>query len=437
MAPVLPSSPEDPGAAYSYGPLLSPGRARTKEVTFDAKAVSHGEGDGSQVQEEGSMSHSGSKPALADPHGSDQHINRAAAARVHKVVSFKRRSSTQPGTANGSALAFLAGSGVSRDSQARTSADESTPAARGGEFAPSAQGSASGPSSIAFPRDVIPGNQQERSPTDTQSVCISSSPGSQLSRKLGSRFAVAFLAPFKELGGGELNFDWAYKEATTGVRERTLSGDGSTYKAPATGGSRRLSSRLSDAAMKVPAGLYYFPLRFKEKDAEKEYVAVTNYQLSLRLSIFLLLQHFFLLPLQFVLFFSDPLSRLGTLASDWFFKPLIHAFIGISVFGLLLALALLYPRIIPFNGGYLSRRFAGQLACVYSFVRLFSFNTEISLLYVYAFASNLLLLDLIGPILSKWTLHLHVVITAGFASPFIVGYADGHIYSLCTLWVHN
>ena len=66
-------------------------------------------------------------------------------------------------------------------------------------------------------------------------------------------------------------------------------------------------------------------------------------------------------------------------------------------------------------------------------LRLCSFNTEISVLYVYAFASNLLFLDLIGPILTKWTMLLHVLTAAGFTAPFIVGYVDGRLFSLCTL----
>ncbi|KAL8451486.1 hypothetical protein Emag_002708 [Eimeria magna] len=450
----------------------------TKEVTFDANAVRHGEEDELQEEDEGSLSHAPPKPALASAHASDPNISRAAAARVHKTVSFKPRLSAQTDISNGSAPAFFSGSGVSRDTHIRRKANddltsvsvESSPPARGRRLASRAGGSASGSSSVAISQDMVPGHHQRRSHTDTRSVCTSPASEGQVS-KIGSRIALAFLAPFRELGGGELNFDWAYKEATTDIHDRTLSAGASTYKTTATG-SRRLSSRLSDAATKVPAGLHYFPLRFRDKEAEKEYVAVTNYQLSLRLSIYLLLQHCFLLPVQFVLFFSDPLSSLGSLASDWFFKPLIYAFVGVSVFGLLLALALLYPRIIPFSGGYICRKFAGQLACVYSLVysaalssslivgqlamnedirhpplhrrtetvdlalaiqRLCSFNTEISLLYVYAFASNLLLLDLIGPILTKWTLPLHVLITAGFAAPFIVGFADGHIYSLCTL----
>ncbi|KAL8450803.1 hypothetical protein Emed_002260 [Eimeria media] len=431
-----------------------------------------------EEEEEGSMSRAGPKPALAGVHASDPNINRAAAARVHKTVSFKPRLSAQTNISNGSAPPFLAGSNVSRDSHIRRKADddligvsvESSSTTRGRGLVSRVGTSASGSPSVAIRHDVVSGHHQRRSHTDTRSECTSRPPENQLS-KLGSRIAFAFLAPFRELGGGELNFDWAYKEATTDVHDRALSAGASTYKTTATG-SRRLSSRLSDAAMKVPAGLHYFPLRFRDKEAEKEYVAVTNYQLSLRLSIYLLLQHCFLLPLQFILFFSDPLSSLGSLASDWFFKPLVFAFVGVSVLGLLLALALLYPRVIPFNGGYICRKYAGQLACVYALVysaalssslivgqlalnenirhpslhqaaqkvdlalaiqRLCSFNTEISLLYVYAFASNLLLLDLIGPILTKWTSPLHVVITAGFAAPFIVGFADGHIYSVNTL----
>ncbi|KAL8269907.1 hypothetical protein Esti_006171 [Eimeria stiedai] len=449
----------------------------TKEVTFDVNAVNHGEGDELQLEGEGFMSSAAPKPALAGAQSSDP--NMAEAARVHKTVSFKPHSRSHTDISNGSAPAYLAGSDLSRDSHIRRKADGhlisasvgSSPSTQGRSSASREGGSASGSSALAMPQDVVSGHQQRRCHSDTRSACTRRAPGSQLSRRLGSRLASAFLAPFRELGGGELNFDWAYKEATTDIHEHTLSACTSTYKTTPTG-SRRLSSRLSDAAMRVPAGLHYFPLRFRKKDAEKEYVAVTNYQLSLRLSIYLLLQHCFLLPLQFVLFFSDPLSRLGSLASDWFFKPLIFAFVGVSVFGLLLALALLYPRIIPLSGGYLCRKYAGQLACVYSFVysaalssslivgqlslsedirnpalharsatvdfslaiqRLASFNTEISLLYVYTFASNLLLLDLIGPILTKWTLPLHVLINAGFAAPFIVGYADGNLYSLCTL----
>lgn len=64
---------------------------------------------------------------------------------------------------------------------------------------------------------------------------------------------------------------------------------------------------------------------------------------------------------------------------------------------------------------------------------LSSFNTEISLMYVYSFASNLLLMDLIGPILTKWTVPLHVMISLGLTAPFIVGYVDKNLFSLCSL----
>lgn len=77
---------------------------------------------------------------------------------------------------------------------------------------------------------------------------------------------------------------------------------------------------------------------------------------------------------------------------------------------------------------------AKKVELALAILRLCSFNTEISLLYVYAFASNLLFLDLIGPVLTKWTMLLHVITSTGFTAPFIVGYANGKLFSLCTLY---
>ncbi|KAL8439096.1 hypothetical protein Efla_003143 [Eimeria flavescens] len=425
--------------------------------------------------------------------GSDAHaVSRGAAARVHKTVSFKPSLSTQAYVSNGSAPAQL---GISLSGEpphvlhhhpsagkpkleeftsvslSESSASQRVPLHKSSR-GDSPGRTASSCATVSVPSEPLaaasrrPHSHQADRPSNHEPAAAAAG---GVSKRLGSRITLAILAPFRELGGGELNFNWAYKEATS-MHERSVFASASAYKATPEG-STRLSSRLSDAACKVPAGLHYFPLRFRDWEAEKEYVAVTNYQLSLRLSIYLLLQHCFLLPLQFALFFLDPFSRLAYMASDWFFKPFMYAFVGISAFGLLLAVALLYPCIIPFKGGYFSRKYAGQLTCLYSVVyslalsaslivgqlaasqkvgnpmhvatqpadvalvmqRLSSFHTEISLMYVYAFSSNLLLLDLIGPILTKWTLPLHVLITLGFAAPFIVGYVDGDLYSPCTL----
>lgn len=193
-----------------------------------------------------------------------------------------------------------------------------------------------------------------------------------LHRPLTQRFVSAFLAPFRELGGGELNFAWAYKEASA-IRQQSLTSSLWSYKSCRVGSqkflaSRRFSSRLSEATANLTPELHRFPLRFRDKEAEREYVAVTNYQLSLRLSVFLIMQHCVLLPTQFSLFFADPNSRLGSLASNWFVKPLIIAFVGVSVVALLLAVALLYPCVVPLGGGIICRKYAGQLACLYCLV---------------------------------------------------------------------
>lgn len=74
-----------------------------------------------------------------------------------------------------------------------------------------------------------------------------------------------------------------------------------------------------------------------------------------------------------------------------------------------------------------------QLSLGVVLMNLCSLNTEISILYVYSFASTLLFMDLIGPILTKWTVVLHLLSSVGLTAPFIVGYIDGKLFSLCTL----
>ncbi|CDJ68888.1 phosphodiesterase, putative [Eimeria necatrix] len=301
-----------------------------------------------------------------------------------------------------------------------------------------------------------------------------STPSPPLHKSISSRILSALSAPFRELAGGELNFTWAYKEATALHRSRLskdASGKSSKSSSPSRPSTDHWSTRLSDGHRAASRDLQYFPLQFVDKEAEAEYVAVTNYQCSLRMSIYLLLQHCLLLPIQFTIFLSDPESNMWSILARWFLHPLLFAFVIVTLFGLSLALALLYPNIIPCGGGYFCRIYAAQVACAYSFafsgcmsaslivgqvymsktfreqpeetmsqlslgvilMNLCSLNTEISILYVYSFASTLLFMDLIGPILTKWTVVLHFLTSVGLTAPFIVGYVDGKLFSLCTL----
>lgn len=68
-------------------------------------------------------------------------------------------------------------------------------------------------------------------------------------------------------------------------------------------------------------------------------------------------------------------------------------------------------------------------------ISFMSLLTETSVFYLYVFATNVLFMDLIGPILTKWTMILHFLTSLSLTAPFIVGFADGRVFSLCTLYV--
>lgn len=86
---------------------------------------------------------------------------------------------------------------------------------------------------------------------------------------------------------------------------------------------------------------------------------------------------------------------------------------------------------------YMANRLEEQLEVrsgeVKAGVSIMSLITETSIFHLYVFATNVLFMDLIGPILTKWTMILHVLTSLYLTTPFIVGYADGGLFSLCTL----
>ncbi|CDJ51380.1 phosphodiesterase, putative [Eimeria brunetti] len=276
------------------------------------------------------------------------------------------------------------------------------------------------------------------------------------------------LSPFQELAGGELNFSWAYREATALHRQQaSRQSFGGARKLASRRGGDQWSTRLSDAHRTFTSELQHFPLQFRDNEAESEYVAVTNYQSSLRFSVYLLLQHCLLLPTQFALLLWDADARILSFNKGWLLHPLIFAFCFVTVFGLILAISLLYPHLMPRGVGYYCRAHAAQVACVYSFcytgfmsaaliaeqtsvtkelehqllqqkpgmrvgVSIMGLITETSIFYLYVFSTNLLFMDLIGPILTKWTMVLHLLTAASLTAPFITGFVDGRLFSLCT-----
>ncbi|OEH79305.1 putative phosphodiesterase [Cyclospora cayetanensis] len=422
-----------------------------------------------------------------------RHASELTPFRMHKTVSFQPDASPVSGTSHGpsfSVITTLRSDGYPNGANSWVCRSGNTGLGRGTEGSGpklrqlsgcTEEGDVCSSTSVPVPQERhgsryrhtdtgSPRNGREEGDTVAHHAATSQSP---LSRRMLS----FLLSPFRELGGGELNFAWAYKEATAAHHRSCTPNDAGnddskgSLSSSSDNGDDHWSSQLSDAHKKASPGLKYFPLQFRDEDAEREYVAVTNYQCALRVSIFLLLQHCVLFPIQLLFFFSDPHSHLGSMSSRCFMRPLVFAYVAVAIFGLSLSLALLYPRLFPWEVGYICRRYSGQLACVYSFAysvalsgslvggqvkmsndleeslafhgkhidlsiavpHLFSFNTEISLLYVYAFASNLLFLDIIGPILTKWTLLLHAFTSAGLTAPFIVGFANGSLFSLCTL----
>lgn len=321
------------------------------------------------------MAHAISKSAWAG--NSEEHPDTVAGRRLYKTVSFRPDIRSRTDSSNGTSPSIISsirsGSIVAgRENRPRRSSkvETLTSGSLDGSLSTCRQlsgcteeRSCQSSASITIPQE--PAASPLRSRSGPVRGCHAAAPPV---RSLSKRIVSTFVAPFRELAGGELNFAWAYKEATA-IQHRSMSTTSTGYKTSQDGtSSHHWGSRLSDANTKVSPDLHYFPLRFRDAEAEKEYVAVTNYQCSLRVSIYLLLQHCVLLPIQFSLFFSDPFSRLGSMASHWFLQPLIFAFIGVSVVGLSLAMALLYPWMIPRGGGYFCRRFAGQLACIYSFL---------------------------------------------------------------------
>ncbi|XP_026191430.1 uncharacterized protein LOC34617533 [Cyclospora cayetanensis] len=422
-----------------------------------------------------------------------RHASELTPFRMHKTVSFQPDASPVSGTSHGpsfSVITTLRSDGYPNGANSWVCRSGNTGLGRGTEGSGpklrqlsgcTEEGDVCSSTSVPVPQERhgsryrhtdtgSPRNGREEGDTVAHHAATSQSP---LSRRMLS----FLLSPFRELGGGELNFAWAYKEATAAHHRSCTPNDAGnddskgSLSSSSDNGDDHWSSQLSDAHKKASPGLKYFPLQFRDEDAEREYVAVTNYQCALRVSMFLLLQHCVLFPIQLLFFFSDPHSHLGSMSSRCFMRPLVFAYVAVAIFGLSLSLALLYPRLFPWEVGYICRRYSGQLACVYSFAysvalsgslvggqvkmsndleeslafhgkhidlsiavpHLFSFNTEISLLYVYAFASNLLFLDIIGPILTKWTLLLHAFTSAGLTAPFIVGFANGSLFSLCTL----
>ena len=192
--------------------------------------------------------------------------------------------------------------------------------------------------------------------------------GEEQQQRWYQQLLAGLVSPFKELAGGELNFAWAYREATALHRHQlSRQSFGAVKNLPSRRGADHWSTRLSDAHRTFTSDLQYFPLQFRDTEAESEYVAVTNYQSSLRFSVYLLLQHCLLLPVQFSLLLWDPESQLWSSRAGWLLHPLILSFVVVTLFGLLLAIALLYPHFMPCGLGYFCRVHAAQVACVYSF----------------------------------------------------------------------